>query len=256
MNQHLLTLASRADVAGCASQDIPPRFPLTQDFDSFSNNGAFYRITSEENIPPKLIPSLAALELTSRLRTKFPKHSEIFDLFDDVANHVARLKFKLLDSERNVYKNTIWACVNLHSLTHWLLSHRVSVDPDDFGSVIQEVIRLGLLLFFTQVRRYFKVPPDIVVDVCIEKLVPLLETKMDWGEFNIFKFWATALGATQAKSEEKTVLVEMMRELLALMGIGSHAKAEGDLRELLWIGEIHGIAFWELLYREIWIVVA
>lgn len=114
--------------------------------------------------------------------------------------------------------------------------------------------RLGLLLFFTQARRHFGVGPNIGTEVYIEKLIPLLEVQTDWGEFNMLKLWAMSLGAMQAKVEKKRVLVSMIKELLGILGIKSHATAENGLRELLWVGEIHGINFWELLYREVWMV--
>jgi hypothetical protein len=127
------------------------------------------------------------------------------------------------------------------------------VDLDNFGSVIQEVCRLGLLLFFTQARNYFGIAPKVEVHVYIDKLIPLLEAHVDWGEFNMVKLWAIALGAMQAGEEERQILLIMLRESLGMLGIMSHAKAEDELRELLWIGEIHGINFWEL-YREVWMV--
>ena len=116
--------------------------------------------------------------------------------------------------------------------------------------------RLGLLLFFTQARRHFGVAPNIGTDIYIQKLIPLLEVQTDWVEFNMLKLWAMSLGAMQAKIEKKKVLVSMMKELLGILGVKSHAKAKDRLRELLWIGEIHGINFWELLYRDVWMVVA
>jgi len=91
------------------------------------------------------------------------------------------------------------------------------------------------------------------VDVHIEKLIPLLEAQRDWGGFGVLKLWAVTLAAMQAGEEERKVLVGMLKNLRRELGIRSHAKAEGELRELLWIGEMHGINFWEL-YREVWMV--
>jgi hypothetical protein len=78
----------------------------------------------------------------------------------------------------------------------------------------------------------------------------LLEVRMDFGEFNMFNLWATALAAMQAKLEEESKLIDMMRGLLGHTRMGSHAKAEDAL------GEIQGIHFWELLHIKVWVVVS
>jgi hypothetical protein len=83
----------------------------------------------------------------------------------------------------------------------------------------------------------------VYVDVYIEKLIPLLEAQEDWGDFSILELCAVALGAMQAGVEERRVLVGMMKGELGELGRGSHVNAEDGLRELLWIGEIHGINF-------------
>jgi hypothetical protein len=139
----------RIDVSGCSTQGIPPRFPLTNDFNPIPTNPALRPITPEENIPLELHPSPVAMTLTSNLRTQFPSQAEIFSLFDNASSLISRLKLRLLDSKRNRYQNAVWSSQNIHPLMHRLLSYRAPVDFDSLGSVIQEVCRLGLLLFFT-----------------------------------------------------------------------------------------------------------
>lgn len=156
-------------MSGCSTQDIPPQFALTDDFDTVPNNTAFQKLLPEEKIPLEAYHSPVAIALASNLRTQFPSHSEIFDLFDNAGNLVSRLKVRLLDSKRDIPKNTVWSWQNIHPLQHRVLSCCVPLDFDDLGSIIQEAIRIGMLLFFTQIRRNFAIAPKVYVDIYIER---------------------------------------------------------------------------------------
>lgn len=230
---------SWVDTNGSATQDIPPRFPLSPHISR--------EIAEPAIIEAQLSPTTLMLYLN--LLDSFPSGERIFDIFKDFAYFVSVFKARLCYSSLDmICEDSSWSWANLYPLTHDLLSYRENVDLDDYESVVKESCRLALNVLNTRIRRVFGIAP-LVLDIYVDQLLPLLQNPnipKDWSGFNEFKLWILVIGTMEARGDTRVRLVALMMEIIPRLGIRSHLELERRMRRLIWIQEIDGERFWEL----------
>jgi hypothetical protein len=99
----------------------------------------------------------------------------------------------------------------------------ITFPSPEFSSVITETTRLGVLLFFCQVRRNFGRAPREIVDVYVSKLLPLLQLEpwqIEGEEVFTLRLWVLALRAMQAKPDDRMLLVGLLKETAQETGLG------------------------------------
>lgn len=227
---------------GCASQDIPPRFPISP----------YAAIFPHENL--QLNASSYVHQLSDKLYETFPSGKEIFTLLKDTAVFATVFNAELRhQSFYQITQDPMWPWTHLYPLAHNLLSYRSAVDVDDYESVVKECCRLGLSIFVTQMRRQFGIAP-MVLNVFAEQLLPLLRNPnvpSDWGQFEALKLWILVVGAMEAQKDARIGILDLLVDVVGRLGIKNHSQLEKKVKEFIWVDAVDGVRFWDF-ELELW----
>jgi hypothetical protein len=170
----------------------------------------------------------------------FPSLTLISDLFTDVAKLSVFAEVKI-HTHRGFWSDAIWAATYLEPLTYRLLSMRDPVDHTDLSSILQEMMRLSLLIYLGSIRRKFGIY-SFKMNIQIGKLSALLREPIELGEelaglkLLIITIGAMEAGETETKEQFNSILVELLQNL----GITSMIAWEQTLKSLIWVEEAHG----------------
>lgn len=233
------------DSTGSLAQDTPPVFPFP------SHLVPFHPVFPPTiHLPPYLYVVQTALAST------FSNLSLICDLFMDIAklsalaDAGARSNSSFWMGESSIS----WGATFLEPVTYRLLALQDRVNPLDTSSILQETMRLSLLIYLGPIRRKFGI---FIMKMMIQlgKLLAVLRESIDLGvELNGLILWIVTIGAMEAS---ETTLQDqfdsILNELLLDLGIIPSSAWEKRLQDLMWVEDVHGARFqslWRRLKRE------
>jgi hypothetical protein len=138
------------------------------------------------------------------------------------------------------------------SLIHRILSVQNEVDFLQEVSVLYEACHLGSWLYLAEIRHRFYIRP---LDYAVQKTklrTLLTEHDKEWDGLEMMHFWVLMVAFLQSSpGSERIWFVEEVRKLAGKLGINSYVEAEVQLRESLWMSDVHGRKLSELK-GEIW----
>jgi hypothetical protein len=139
------------------------------------------------------------------------------------------------------------------SLVHRILSIQSEVDFTVEVSVLHEACRLASWLYLAEIRHRFYIRSFEYHAVQIPKLQTLLEKhNRDWGELEPLHLWVLAVAGPQARpGTERNWFVGEIKRVAGGLGINSCLEAEAQMRNLLWIDDVHGLKL-NAIQGEVW----
>jgi hypothetical protein len=196
------------------AQDIPPSAPLP----------------SQWLLPPPNSPHpLPYISLTWKLH--LPTHTSWISIFDSTLSHLSLTPENIVSSAtRGCWlEPTLWRLLTLRPLQQ-------GTSP---GHVIEEVCRLGTLLFLAPIWRWMGHSP-VWTSALTQNLIHVLHSQMiEWKELKPLLVWTIYFGAVETRDlEERGQLVFMLGIVMAGMGIGAWEDVMGVVKSVMWVGEV------------------
>lgn len=160
---------------GVYAQDAPPRFPLPREWDLDT-------LKCAPRLPPDVAARLEAKLASCRraVRRLFPDKPQWFGLFEDLSRHSAAA-FAGRGDDASTEGDGTWTLSFIHRLLNWRpLLEAAAVGGGSptteaaIEHVVQEVFRLGMLLFLAPAWRRYGVR-TFRGCILVRKLVALLE---------------------------------------------------------------------------------
>jgi len=183
-----------------------------------------------------------------------PNRTQFSEIFSDMTHVTA-----LINSEAA----TVWTDCNFSGLWANPLIHRLltiqiplamlngETDPD---GVMQEVGRLGCVLYFGEMRRKFGVYP-VITRIQVQKIkIILSEHTIEWRPFEPLLLWTLTLAGIEASfypdNTDRSWFIAELSRLAKNMGMQTAEDAKGCLRKMPWIEEVYDDHA-ELLWRDV-----
>jgi hypothetical protein len=123
---------------------------------------------------------------------------------------------------------------------HKLLSIQLASTQDSFGSAVQEMCRLGAILFLAEVRRKFGISP-VVTSVQSSKLHTLLDNnEMLWAtELDTIRDWTILMAGCAADTEaDRTRAVQSLIQSSIVLDYRSVDGLRNMASKMWWIDEV------------------
>jgi hypothetical protein len=173
-NKELLWTICWVDVTFAANQDVPTTFPFPAKLPQFAIDRA---------------SPLNELELLQMLRHEVLAQSDIWTIFDMFADFLNRVQRDLTANGPRTWKRSDYMYTDiLPLLNSLLLQKKCQVSYTENDTIIEELLRVGMLLCLAQIRRDFGMHPidsRIVVtklrhwvdkgrDLALQSLEPIL----------------------------------------------------------------------------------
>jgi hypothetical protein len=190
--------------------------------------------------------------------SKFPNAVEMYDCLTELGDWCATFQSAKDSIGEDLFSSfpiaREWGSwdQSVTSLIHRILSVQKEVDFLHEVSVLHEACRLGSWLYLAEIRHRFYIRP---LDYAVQKtklLTLLTKHDKEWGGLEMLHFWVLVVALLQSTpGSERTWFVEEVRKLAGKLGINSYVEAEVQLRELLWMSDVHGRKLSELK-GDIW----
>lgn len=223
------TDTSSVDLSGGSRQDLPPRFPLPEALiRSVTGSGsevATLRLRINASLP---------------WHTVFPLNHPMRIMFDDVS---AALDY----AKRKASLNEVWIRVDFPSFwldpIAWkLLGMRAAWGSDNNLDVLQEAARLGILLFFGEIRRKCGA---LAVSTLIQmkklrQFMINVGANSDWTRAQPLLLWIMFFGFFESwQQPEYGWYLGALARVAHGMGLSSWSTVVSSVRSFLWIPPIH-----------------
>lgn len=226
---------SSVDMCGACSRDARPRFPLPTHLIHTTQSAAL-RGTS--------LPNQA--QLTSILHHITIRDENLQQAVNNTLIALSYIKLKALRNESwlQVLIVVFW----IESIVHTLVGHYIAdLYSSSASNLVEEVIRLGLMLFLCIIRRECG-QLGVETQVLVMKLKKLLEMKgsdMDWnclGETSNGKkvaLWCFYMGMLESRGlPEEMWFHKMVRKEGYKLGLWECSEILSAVRGVLWIDEV------------------
>lgn len=142
-NKELMWTIYWVDISAAASQDIPPTFPFPYELPQLPvNNASLYH----------------GLRELSKIRSTCCVDSEVWQLIDVFADFLDRLRRDVANDGPRTWERTDYMYTDLLPLLHRLLWQQKKTESCE-QILLAELLRLGMLLCLSQLRRDFGVHP-------------------------------------------------------------------------------------------------
>jgi hypothetical protein len=182
-----------------------------------------------------------ASQLTRAWVETFPQHSEIMNIMSDMRSFISYLKAEIIRTQGTVYRSGEIAVSNVLPIQHRLLS-LVSASTDDAQQKL-DIVRLGCILFFADIRRLFGVS-SISSSIKTTRLRVLLEQQTEgWEPFAILRAWVLAMAAMESHGADRAWFFAELVKSKTELGICSWEDMQGQFREIMWYNDVHDRMF-------------
>lgn len=212
---------SWGDLMGSFAQDIPPTVPLPRNWeiDSRSSSGA--------SRPHSLMSLMWKLQL--------PMQLDWVTIFDDVVQMISL--YHIFNDEQFVLAGTSgsWIEPTIYRL--------LAIRPLNFGSnrehVLEEVCRLGTLLFLAPFWRVLGQSPVWTAAISRNLSLVLLQYKTEWDELRPLLAWALYFAAIETRDlAERSQFVLMFAIVLSGMQIKTWNEMLLVVKSVLWVDRV------------------
>jgi hypothetical protein len=207
------------------AQDTPPEFPLPKELLQNTQHDH-----SVDDIDPAPHPR--------PWRHIFPPNHIMISIFDDL-HHAITIN-------QNSATNQQWRTITflnhqIYPILHRLFIARTEVSPNDRWSIIQEVSRLGIVLFLGEIRRQCGAVASST-KIYIGKLKLLLDGAADieWNsEDLVLLLWIVFFGVLESWGlDDGEWSLGCLRDVMRRMELRSWEEVVESVRGFLWVDEI------------------
>jgi hypothetical protein len=220
-------------VGGAVTEDTNPYFPLPS------------KIIPAQPVLDDMPYSVLARQISSSWRWAFPDQIEIMNIMDDIRSYSDLLKREVTRTKGAVYSDGAFAAYSILPLLHRILI--LSSDSTDDHSQKSDIVRLGCILYFAEIRRLFGIM-GIIPSRQTKKLRSLLEKyDNDWGSLEVLKAWVLAMASMESDSTNRDWFFRQLRLSKDRLGIGTWEEMERKFKDILWYDDVHISMFREVL---------
>ncbi|CAA9962937.1 hypothetical protein PTMSG1_06305 [Pyrenophora teres f. maculata] len=220
--EHLRLTVSWADLIGSFYQDHPPIVPMPQQW-----------IVDSRSPPNSPWPTNNALSLT--WKQQLPMHLDWIIIFDDIVQLISldqafkEKQLMLAITSGSWMEPTIYRLLAIRPLNH----------GNDREKVIEEVCRLGTLLFLSPFWRALGQSP-VRTSVISHNLLLVLTTNMiEWNELKPLLIWVIYFAAIETKDlAERSQFVFMLGILMSGLQLQDWDDIIQIVKSVLWVDKI------------------
>lgn len=214
-------MIDRGDLMGSFAQDIPPSVPLPRKWDVDSRSPAW---TSR----PHNAMSLA-------WKQHFPMQLDWVTIFDDVIQLVS-LDYAFSEQQREMAVTSgSWMEPTLYRL----LAIRPLLMGSDRGNVLEEVCRLGTLLFLAPFWRVLGHNPVWTAAISRNLQFVLWQHKTEWRELKPLLVWTLYFAAVETSDMAvRSQFVLMLAMVISGMRLRSWGKVMEIVKGVLWVDSV------------------
>ncbi|KAL3425983.1 hypothetical protein PVAG01_02774 [Phlyctema vagabunda] len=219
------------DLGGSGTGDTVPNFPLP-----LVLLPKALPWSPTDPLPPDL------QSMSESWRSQFPAQTEIMDIVENISRFSTYLSKAAVETRGEVYSDNGSAPMYLCPILHRLLSlsdEYAIMDIQDQGAVLREVLRLGCILYFAEIRRLCGIMAVMSMKP-VEKLRSLLSVLKDhpsvWSNgFESLRPWALAMGGMEATTGEDQ---DWFLHELSQLPSGTTGNFD-DVKGIMWYFEAH-----------------
>ncbi|KAF2125502.1 hypothetical protein P153DRAFT_348731 [Dothidotthia symphoricarpi CBS 119687] len=212
--ENLRITLSWVDLVGSFSQDITPLVPLPRKWEANSKS------------PPNSPRAYSPISLIWKQR--LPMQMDWITIFDDMAHLISldhafnEEQLTLAITSGSWMEPTIWRLLVIRPLLH--------------GHVIEEVLRLGTLLFLAPVWRVLGQSPVWTAGISGNLLRVLMGNMVEWNELKPALVWVLYFATIETKNlSERNQFVLMMAVMMSGMQIREWDELMQVVRSVLWV---------------------
>lgn len=230
-NEALRITISWTDLTGSFSQDTPSLVPLPRRWQTY---------TSSSPDAPRPYSNISLL-----WKQRFPAQLGWVTVFDDLSQLIA-LDRGFTEKERYLAETT--GCWVEPTMVR-LLAVRPLVHGNDVGNIMEEICRLGTLLFLAPLWRWIGTGPVWTFNLTRNLLCTLRNHVAEWDELKPLLVWSVYFAALEAcNPQEKSQFAFMLAVLMSRMHLRSWDELMQVVKSVLW--EEHVFAGSEDIVRE------
>ncbi|KAH7075765.1 hypothetical protein BKA63DRAFT_512323 [Paraphoma chrysanthemicola] len=219
--EHLRITLTWVDLAGCFAQDIPPIVPLPQQWKAASAS------------PPHSPRLLSPVSLAWKQR--LPLQLDWITIFDDVGQLISL--DRAFTGEQLMLANTSGSW--MEPAMYRLLAIRPLKHGDDPEHVMEEVCRLGTLLFLSPFWRLLGQSPVWTAAISRNLLLVLTENKVQWNELKPLLVWTLYFAAIETNDlAERSLYVSMLAAVMMSMQLQQWDEIMQVLQGVLWVDKV------------------
>ena len=230
-NEALRITISWTDLTGAFSQDIPSLVPLPLRWQAYG---------SSSPDAPRSVRNISLL-----WKQRFPTQLEWISIFDDL-NQLIALDRGFTDEQRYLAETT--GCWVEPTMVR-LLAVRPLSRSDDSGSIMEEVCRLGTLLFLAPLWRWIGTHPVWTGSLTRNLLFTLRNLVVEWDELKPLLVWSVYFAVLETRDpQEKSQFAFVLAVLMSRMRMKSWDELMKMVKSVLW--EAHVFAGSDEVVRE------
>ncbi|RMZ68228.1 tachykinin family [Pyrenophora seminiperda CCB06] len=223
---HLRITVSWADLIGSFYQDQPPIVPMPQQWIAYSR--------SPPNSPR---PTKNSISLT--WKQQLPMHLDWITIFDDIVQLIS------LDQAFSEKQSTLattsgsWMEPTLYRLLAIRPSSHQEGNNANRGKTIEEVCRLGTLLFLSPFWRALGQSPVRTSALSRNLLLVLTKTLVEWNELKPLLIWVMYFAAIETQDlAERSQFVFMLGMLMSGMRLSEWDDIMDIVKSVLWVDKL------------------
>ncbi|KAL5394411.1 hypothetical protein PMIN06_001583 [Paraphaeosphaeria minitans] len=220
-DESLRITISWADLVGSFSQDIPSIVILPERWQASSRSPPG---------SPRLFNNISL-----RWKQRFPALMDWVTIFDDV-NQLIMLDRGFTEKDKHLAETT--GCWMEPTMVR-LLAIRPLNNGSDAGNIMEEICRIGTMLFLAPIWRWLGASP-VWTFTLTRNLIPVLHGYLiDWGELKPLLVWTVYFAALETRdARERSQFAFMLAVLMRGMRIRDWDKLISVIKSVLWMDHI------------------
>lgn len=218
---HLIDTVGRADLLSTFAQDIPPQIPLPEKW------------VQNSKCPPSMPRPHCPISLT--WKKMLPMRLDWISIFDDVV--------QLISLDQAFSEEQLDLCMRsgcwLEPTIWRLLSTRPLQLGNEDGHVMEEVCRLGTLLFLAPCWRQLGHSPVWTAALSRNLLAVLIKHMIEWKELKPLLAWVLFFAAVETRDLfERSHLVFMLSIIMGGLNIEDWDDFMQIVKSVLWVDNV------------------
>ncbi|OAL02356.1 hypothetical protein IQ06DRAFT_270754 [Phaeosphaeriaceae sp. SRC1lsM3a] len=219
--EHLRITLTWVDLVGCFGQDIPPLVPLPHQWQTSAQS------------PPHSPRPLSPLSLA--WKQQLPMQLDWVSVFDDIAQLISL--DQAFNNEQLLLANTSGSW--MEPTMYRLLAIRPLLHNNSPERAIEEVCRLGTLLFLSPFWRLLGQSPVWTAAISRNLLLMLTNYRAEWKELKPLLAWVLYFAAIETKDlAERSMYVSMLAAVMTGMELLEWDEMLQVIKGVLWVEKV------------------
>ncbi|CAO2647075.1 Nn.00g079970.m01.CDS01 [Neocucurbitaria sp. VM-36] len=220
--EYLRITLTWADLVGCFSQDVAPIIPLPSQWEADSK--------SPPNSPRPYSP------ISLAWKQQLPMQLDWISIFDDIV--------QLISLDRAFNEEQLVLAITSGSWMEPTMYRLLAIRPLQQGNnrehVIEEVCRLGTLLFLAPLWRLLGQGPVWTAAISRNLLLVLMKNMVEWNELKPLLIWVLYFAAIETKDlAERSQFVFMLGVLMSSMQLQVWDAIMQIIKSVIWVDKVY-----------------